>query len=299
MSKHIHEMCLLVCMIWEDAARASPCWLIVQLLTRQGFICFAGAETEQMLAPRRQSLPQPHAAPSFIPAWAPTGLDSANPTQLSTSASCQSLHAREGRPGGDPEKALDPYSSHDAAFSTPSDLPARRKNDTVAAASMSAGRHSIQTDQGSEEQHRSSPRRESYEAAPAVNITIHGSCSCMSPAKMHLETEVNKTYSAVLLNNSTQRDQALPLIEHLDAVKLNPEASLAHLHQPARDSGQAAVNSITSASCSGTRSPGQGGVQEAEGRCQPDQAATGNIDTAALQKEVTELRQQARMHIPT
>ncbi|KAL3156692.1 hypothetical protein ABBQ38_000968 [Trebouxia sp. C0009 RCD-2024] len=255
-----------------------------------------------MLAPRRQSLPQPHAPSSFIPAWAPTGLDSAHHTQPAMSASQQSLHARMGRPGGELEEALDPCGSHDAAFSNPSDPPARRKTDTSAAASMPASRHAMQTDQDSEEQHRSSPRHGSYEAAPAVNITIHGSCSFMSPAKMPLETEVHETCSAVLPSNPTQCNQALLTTEHLNAVKLNPEASLAHLHQPARDSAQAADHSITGdagASCSGAVSPGEGGVQEAGGRRQPDQAATGSIDTAALQKEVTELRQQARMQILT
>lgn len=253
---------------------------------------FAGTETEQMLAPRRQSLPQPHTSPLFIPSWAPTGPDSsANRTKLSTSASCQSLHDRPGQTECKPDEGPDTCSGHDAAVSTPPDLPARRRDHSFAAASMSASRQSTHTDQWSGDPQHPSPGRQLYKAAPAVNIIINGPGPCLSPAKTSPGTEAH--------------EQASPPAERLNAAKLTAEASLAYLHQRAGSSGQAAYNSSTgdagavSIDAVSPCSVCQGDLQDASGRRGADQAGSSSIDTAALQKEVTELRQQARVHSPT
>ncbi len=85
-----------------------------------------------------------------------------------------------------------------------------------------------------------------------------------------------------------------------NSAVLNPEASLAHLHQPAAPAGET-VHEASGAVQSSA------GMEEArrtgpEGDAQGGQQATeAGVDTAALQKEVTELRQQvhtADMHAP-
>ena len=265
-----------------EAAAEHPCYLIVQPFMLHVYAW--GAETEQTLAPRRQSLPQPHASPSVIPAWAPTGPDTANHTMPSTYASCNSIHDRASCM---PDEAQDAHIYQEAAFSSTSDL-GPGKYDRLAAARMSASRQPIQTGQGSGDQHCPSPGCGSYQAAPAVNITITGACSCMSPAKTSPSIEAH--------------EQASQAAEHQSAVKLHPEASLAYLHQPAGDSGPTGEHSHTgnsAASCSSAVSPGAVPQEETAGGRQTDQVASGGIDTAALQKEVTELRQQASMPAPT
>ncbi len=82
---------------------------------------------------------------------------------------------------------------------------------------------------------------------------------------------------------------------------LNPEASLAHLHQPAVPAGEAISKAFRGVqSSAGMEAAGRAGP---EGDAQGDQQATeAGVDTAALQKEVTELRQQvhtADMHAPS
>lgn len=263
-------------------------------------MCLAGAEPDQMLAPRRQSLPQPHAAPSFIPTWAPTGPDTATHighatdaaakhSRRSTSASCTSMYEQADH--GMRDEAQDTHSHQEAASSTASDL-ALGSFDQVPPARSSASRQSAQRGQGPEDQQCFSPGCGSFQAAPAVNITITGACSCTSPAKMPPSTGAH--------------EQAPPLAKQQSAAKLSAEASLAYLHQPAEGSGQARqLHSGTGdagASCSSAAGPGavqQEDVQRAADVGQADQAASGGIDTAALQKEVTELRQQARASAPT
>lgn len=255
----------------------------------------AGAEPDQMLAPRRQSLPQPHAPPSFIPTWAPTGpdraihmghtTDPARHSRRSTSASCNSM--RDEADHGMHDEAQGAHSQQEAASSPASDL-ALGRFDQVAPAHASASRQSAQRGQGPEDQQCFSPGCGSFQAAPAVNITITGACSCMSPAKTPPSTGVH--------------EQTPPLAKQQSAAKLGAEASLAYLHQPAEGSGQArhlhsntgdAGTSCSSSAVAPAAGHQQEGVQGAAGGGQADQAASGGIDTAALQKEVTELRQQA------
>ncbi len=86
---------------------------------------------------------------------------------------------------------------------------------------------------------------------------------------------------------------------HNSAV-LHPEASLAHLHQAAAPAGEAVRGASRAVQSSA-------GMEEA-GRASPEgdaqggrQATEAGVDTAALQKEVTELREQvhtADMHAP-
>ena len=240
-----------------------------------------------MLAPRRQSLPQPHAPASFIPAWAPTGPDTAthtvpstdtvNNTGRSTSASCNFIHDRADRADCMSSEAQDAHSYQAAAVSTASDR-APGRFDRLAPACISASRQSVQHGLGSEDQLCSSPGRGSCQAAPAVNITITGACSCMSPSKTACIAGVH--------------EQVSPLTKQQSAAKLSAEASLAYLHHSAGDSSQAEDHSHignAGTSYSSAVSPGatrQEDVQEAAG-------GNGGVDTAALQKEVTELRQQA------
>ena len=253
-----------------------------------------------MLAPRRQSLPQPHASPSFIPAWAPTGPDAATHTVRSTdtakdaghytSASGNSIHVQTGRVDHMSDEAQDAHSYQEAAFSNASDR-AAGKFDQLAPARMSASRQSVQRSHGFEDQQCSSPECGSYQAAPAVNITITGACCCMSPAKAPSCTSAHEQASS-----STQQQSA---------TKLSAEASLAYLYQTAGNSSQAGKpTEIGNAgtSCSSAVSPDaarQESVQEADGGCQSDQVGSGGIDTAALQREVTQLRQQACAPPPT
>ena len=259
-------------------------------------MCLSDAETDQVLAPRRQSLPQPHASPSFIPAWAPTGpdaathshpvrsTDTANHTGRSTPASCNSIHDQANQVDRMSDEAQDAHSYQEAAFSNASDQ-APGQFDRLALARKSASRQSAQRGDGFEDQQCYSPGCGSYQATPAVNITITGACSCMSPAKTPPSTGVH--------------EQASLVTRQQHAAKLSAEASLAYLHQPARASSQAGEDSNignADTSCSSALSPGaaqQEGTQEAAGGGQTDQAGSGGIDTAALQKEVTELRQQA------
>ena len=252
-------------------------------------LCLSDAETDQMLAPRRQSLPQPHAPPSFIPAWAPTGPDAAthtvrstaNDTGRFTSASCNSVHDSADWVDHMSDEAQDAHRYQEAAASDQT----LGEFDRLAPARMSASRQSVRRGHGSEDQQCSSPRCGSFQAAPAVNITITGACSCMSPGKMPSSTAAH--------------EQASPLTKQQSGAKLSTEASLAYLHQPAGNSSQAGDHSNignAGTTCSSAVNPGaaeQEGGQEAAGECQSDQSGGGGIDTAALQKEVTELRQQA------
>ncbi|KAA6428241.1 MAG: hypothetical protein FRX49_01837 [Trebouxia sp. A1-2] len=76
-----------------------------------------------------------------------------------------------------------------------------------------------------------------------------------------------------------------------NSAVLNPEASLAHLHQPAAPAAEAVSKaSRAMQSSAGMEEAGRTGP---EGDAQGVQQATeAGIDTAALQKEVTELKQQ-------
>lgn len=263
-------------------------------------MCLAGAEPDQMLAPRRQSLPQPHAPPSFIPTWAPTGPDTAihighatDPAKHSRRSTCGSRHSmfnQADQEDGMHDEAQDAHRHQEAASSPASNLALGRFDQVTPARSSS--RQSAQRGQGSEDQQCFSPRCGPFPAAPAVNITITGACSCMSPAKTPPSTGVH--------------EQAPHLAQQQTAAKLSGEASLAYLHQPAEGSGQARQHSNTGdagTSCSSAVGPGavhqQEEVQGAAGVGQVDQAASGGIDTAALQREVTELRQQACAPAPT
>lgn len=182
-----------------------------------------------------------------------------------------------------PDQAQDAHSYQEAVSSTASDQ-APGQFHQLAPARMSASRQSVQPGHGFEDEQWYRPRCGSYQAAPALNITITGACSCVSPAKTPPSTGAHK--------------QASPVTRQQRAAKLSAEASLAYLHQPARASSQAGEHSNlgdADTSCSTAVSPGvaqQESVQEAADGDQTDQAATGGIDTAALQKEVTELRQQ-------
>lgn len=258
------------------------------------WLCLSDAETDEMLAPRRQSLPQPHAAPSFIPAWAPTGLDAAthtvrspdtaNDTEHSISASCNAIHHRADWVDHMSDEAQDAHRYQEAAASDQT----LGRFDRLAPERASANRQSVGHGHRSEVQQCYSPGCGSSQAAPAVNITITGACSCMSPAKTPCSTAAH--------------EQVSPLTKQQSGVKLSAEASLAYLHQPAGDSNQAGEDGHignAGTSCNSAVNPGaagQKGVQEAAGECQSDQVGSGGggIDTAALQKEVTELRQQAR-----
>ncbi len=89
-------------------------------------------------------------------------------------------------------------------------------------------------------------------------------------------------------------------VDRHNSAVLNPEASLAHLHQAAAPAGEAVREASRAVQFSaGMEEAGRAGP---EGDAQGVQQATeAGVDTAALQKEVTELRQQvhtADMHAP-
>jgi len=217
-------------------------------------------------------LPVPHASPAFVPAWAPQGPD----THSHSNSPNRPYHidTQTHNSGYAPAEQSDsyPYDGTHAA-------------DSVTAWSQSAAQQSSQTSPCTAAQQCCSPGRESLQAAPSVNITITGACSCQSPVKPCASVSLQEPLRSADRQNSTA---------------LNPEASLAHLHRPAAPAGEA-VSKAARAMQSST------GMEEAgstgpEGDAQGSQQATeAGIDTAALQKEVTELRQQVHttdMHAP-
>jgi len=225
------------------------------------------------LAPRRQSLPVPHASPAFVPAWAPQGPD----THSHSSSPNRPYHVDTQTYGSGhaPAEQSDSY-LYDGTHAA----------DSVAAWSQSAAQQSPQTSPSTAAHHCCSPGRKSLQAAPSVNITITGACTCQSPVKPCASASLQE-----LLRSADRQNSAV----------LNPEASLAHLHQPAVPAGEAISKAFRGVqSSAGMEAAGRAGP---EGDAQGDQQATeAGVDTAALQKEVTELRQQvhtADMHAPS
>ena len=221
------------------------------------------------LAPRRQSLPVPHASPAFVPAWAPQGPD----THSHTSSTNRPYHVDTQMYGSGyaPAEQSDSY-LHDGTHAA----------DSVAAWSQSAAQ---QTSPSTAAHHCCSPGRDRLQAAPSVNITITGACTCQSPVKPCASGGLQEP-----LRSADRQNSAV----------LNPEASLAHLHQPAAPAAEAVSKaSRAMQSSAGMEEAGRTGP---EGDAQGVQQATeAGIDTAALQKEVTELKQQvhtADMHAP-
>lgn len=250
--------------------------LVVAHKTTKSDLC-SGVETEQMLAPRKQSLPVPHAPPAFIPAWAPTDPDMARHNSPTMSAPYRPVQAHSS--GYMPEDSQHARSCHDAAVGSSAE-PASSHGNSPAAMDDSALRRSAQGQaQGLAEPNCLSPGRESYQSLPAVNINITGACACMTPARRSASTGMQEQASAA---------------EQHSSAKLNAEPSLAHLHQPANIAVQPAGSTHASPSCNALdhSNGGQGSVPQANGGQQADQGGNSGIDTAALQKEVTELRQQ-------
>lgn len=222
------------------------------------------------LAPRRQSLPVPHASPAFVPSWAPQGPD----THSHTSSPSRPYHVDTQTYGSGcaPAEQSDsyPYDGTHAA-------------ESVAAWSQSAAQQTSQTSPSTAAHRCFNPGGESLQAAPSVNITITGACTCQSPVKPCARASLQEPLQSSDRQNS---------------VVLNPEASLAHLHQPAASAGEAAREASRAVQFSaGMEEAGRAGP---EGDAQGGQQATeASVDTAALQKEVTELRHQvhtADMH---
>ncbi|DBA99043.1 hypothetical protein WJX77_007957 [Trebouxia sp. C0004] len=211
------------------------------------------------LAPRRQSLPVPHASPAFVPAWAPQAPDTHSPDRP------HHVDTQTCGSGYVPAEQSDSY-RYDGTHATGS----------LAAWFQSAAQQSSQTSPSTAAHHYCSPGRESLQAAPSVNITITGACSCQSPVK---------PYASVSLQDPMRS------ADRQNSAVLNPEASLAHLHQPAAPAGEAVRKaSRAMQSSAGVEEDGRAGPEgDAQGR---QQAAEAGIDTAALQKEVTDLRQQ-------
>ena len=224
------------------------------------------------LAPRRQSLPVPHASPAFVPVWAPQGPDT---------------HSHTNSPNRPYHVDTQTYGSGHAPAEQSNSYPydGTQAADSVAAWSQSAAQQPSQTSPSTAAHHCFSPGRESLQAGPSVNINITGGCSCQSPVKPYASVSVQEPLQSADRQNS---------------AVLNPEASLAHLHQPAAP----AVDAVSQASRAAQFSAGmkEAGRIGLEGDAHGGQQATeAGVDTAALQKEVTELRQQVRttdMHAP-
>ena len=246
-----------------------PCILAANFL----YFCYADTD-HQTLAPRRQSLPVPHASPSCVPTWAPSG-----PLTFSQTASPNRPYHVASQPYSSGYASSGDSDSHitsgarelEAAPHLPQ-MPGLF--DTTSNASQYAVRKSTQTQPGCADQQCVSPARESFQAVPSVNITITGACSCQSPIKQPASPQLSKATEL-----------------HPSAV-LNPEASLAYLHQPAVPIGA----SSRTGQLHGAEASGTAGLEEegpgARQAAQQSRETSSAIDTAALQKEVTELRQQ-------
>ena len=224
------------------------------------------------LAPRRQSLPVPHASPAFVPAWAPQGPD----THSHTNSPNHPYHVDTQTCGSGyaPAEQSDSY-PHDGTHAA----------DSVAAWSQSAAQQSSQNSPSTAAHPCCSPGCESLQAAPSVNITITGACACQSPVKPSARGSLQEP-----LRSADRQNSAV----------LNAEASLAYLHQAAAPAGEAVRQASRAVqSSAGMEEAGRTGR---DGDAQGVQHATeAGVDTAALQKEVTELRQQvhtADMHAP-
>lgn len=225
-----------------------------------------------MMAPRRQSLPVPHMAPSFIPAWAPVGPDAA----LHSTLPSHSLHTSSQANSAVCNDAPRYSPAHQDVASRPASAIASAKgNDTAAEPVYSAQQPQRALCSRSGDRQCSSPEQESYQSVPAVNITVTGGCSCSSPSRQTTSPETC--------------GRAQPAGQHCTA-KLDPEASLAYLHQPTALNGQAGDNA--NASIDRTVVSPDGSRQDATGEALVAQGVSSCVDTTALQKEVTELRQQ-------
>ena len=98
--------------------------------------------------------------------------------------------------------------------------------------------------------------------------------------------------------STEERCQSQPAEQH-GAAKLQAEPSLAYMHQPACLGGQAAADSsihVEAATMSQVEGPPDADQQPSVSQ-QADQGVSSSIDTAALQKEVTELRQQVKLEL--
>ena len=219
----------------------------------------------------------PHAPPAFIPAWAPTDPDMARHSSPTMSAPYRASQAYSS--GCGPKDSQHVRSCRNAAVSSSTEHVFVNGNSPAAVDGFDLRQSAQGGAQGPADRQCPSPGRESYQSVPAVNINITGACACMSPARQ---------------SASTDRHEQAHAAEQHSAAKLNAEASLAYLHQPSSVPFQPAGGSNASAKCIalGQGIDCQDSMPQASKEHQASEGSNKCIDTAALQKEVTELRQQ-------